>query len=64
MGARRHAFIAGVFRGKSQSNMDDDWGYPYDSGNLQIDCKEDVVPTDQVRHDYQGIISYYQDKLI
>ena len=22
--------------GKSQSKMDDDWGYPYDSGNLHI----------------------------
>ena len=21
-----------VYHGKSQSNMDDDWGYPYDSG--------------------------------
>ena len=26
----------GLVHGKSQSNMDDDWGYPYDSGKLHI----------------------------
>ena len=24
----------GVYKGTSQSKMDDNWGYPYDSGNL------------------------------
>ena len=26
------------FMGKSQPKMDDDWGYPYDSGNLHFFC--------------------------
>ena len=28
--------IDGFCWGKAQSKMDDDWGYPYDSGNLHI----------------------------
>ena len=28
--------LDGLFHGKSQSKMDDDWGYPHDSGNHQI----------------------------
>ena len=28
--------MVGLFHGKSQSKMDDDWGYPYDLGNLQM----------------------------
>ena len=27
----------GLFHGKFPSNMDDDWGYPYDLGNLHMD---------------------------
>ena len=26
----------GLFHGKSQSEMDDDWGYPYDLGNHRM----------------------------
>ena len=25
-----------AYQGKSQSQMDEDWGYPYDSGNYQV----------------------------
>ena len=25
--------LDGVFHGQSENKMDDDWGYPYDSGN-------------------------------
>ena len=28
--------LDGLFQGKSEKNMDDDWGYPYDSGNLYL----------------------------
>jgi hypothetical protein len=28
--------LDGLFHEKSQSEMDDDWGYPYDSRNLHI----------------------------
>ena len=29
-------FMVGLFHGKFPSKMDDDWGYPYDSGNLHM----------------------------
>jgi hypothetical protein len=25
-----------VYNGKSENNMDEDWGYPHDLGNLQV----------------------------
>ena len=28
--------MVSLFHGKSQSKMDDDWGYPYDLGNLHM----------------------------
>ena len=28
--------LDGLFHGKPIFKMDDNWGYPYDSGNLQI----------------------------
>ena len=35
--------LVGLFHGKSQQKMEDDWGYPYDSGNLHMVSWKDVL---------------------
>ena len=42
--------MVGLFHGKSQSKMDDDLGYPHDSGNLQIFYKRISQHYQDCRH--------------
>ena len=34
--------LLGLLRGKSESRMDENWGYPYDSGNQQMEMAQSL----------------------
>ena len=50
-----------VYKGKSQSKMDDNWGYPYDLGNLHL-------PRNITRHPTKFLLldpeNHYEGRLV